>query len=154
MLQLLKCDQSKALSNLKPISQPITTMNIASLQLAQNARNKINNALDDCGIGNDLNERFSKAQEQVAVFCANVQRKITSQLLYDLMQNVPAGICQRGDPSYHANRAIKTGLAGAIGSFVKWDVNEALEIAADIAEDVNAHSEAKTIRAMIEPLDS
>jgi len=44
--------------------------------------------------------------------------------------------------------AIEKALPGLIGELVEWDVASALELAANLAEDVNAHDEAAAIRGM------
>ena len=65
---------------------------------------------------------------------------MTRQSIYNELTNRPCGI-------EHQN-ALRMGIVHAIGAYLKWDVIDALEIAADIAEDVNAHAEAKAIREM------
>lgn len=114
----------------------------------QNKSSEIRDSLNDCGIGHDVQQRFSEASKIAAKFCADLQSKICSQLMYDLMQNVPTGIIQRGGAAYHAKHAIERGLVSFIGAFVQWDLVDALNLGADIAEDVNAHGEAKLIREM------
>lgn len=106
----------------------------------------VNSALNSCGIGSDLQARFNAANDAITAFCCDLQRRATNQLLYDLTTNVPCGILNWDEAN--AQHAIRSAIAGAVGSLVKYDVSEALEIAADIAEDVNAHSEAAQIRTM------
>jgi len=106
----------------------------------------VSNALDSCGIGHDLQTRFNAATDAITAFCCDLQRRATNQLLYDLTTNVPCGILDHEQAT--GPHAIRAAIAGAVGSLVKWDITEALEIAADIAEDVNAHSEAAQIRAI------
>jgi hypothetical protein len=62
------------------------------------------------------------------------------QAIYNELTNKPCGIEHRD--------ALRMGIVTAIGALVKWDVIDALELAADIAEDVNAHGEARAIREM------
>jgi hypothetical protein len=45
--------------------------------------------------------------------------------------------------------ALRLAIVSAVGCFVHYDIHGALEIAADIADDVNAHPEAAQIRAMV-----
>ncbi len=108
---------------------------------------EVANALDQCGIGHDLNARFNESAELITKFCASLQRRAMQQALYDLTTNVPCGILTRAQAN--GEHALKCAIAGAVGEFVQWGISEALEVAADIAEDVNAHSEAAQIRAMI-----
>lgn len=110
--------------------------------------NEVATALDSCGIGSDVNKRFSHINKVTSEFCAELQRKIISQAFYDLMNNVPTGTIS-SDEVDSGEHAIKSGISSAIGAYVKWDINRAMEIAASILEDVNAHSEAQMLRERI-----
>ncbi len=109
-------------------------------------RTKVANALDECGIGHDLNDRLRVQFEGVAKFCAMLEARILSQVVYNAVYNVPLGIVSAADCT--VQKAIRQALPGACGEFVQWDITDALELAADIAEDVNAHGEAAKIRAL------
>ncbi len=106
----------------------------------QTDRNRVLNALNECGVGEDLGERLNKTSEQLADFCANLQKSVARQSVYNELTNKPCGIEHRN--------ALRMGLVSAIGALVQWDVVEALELCGDIAEDVNAHAEAAKIREM------
>jgi hypothetical protein len=93
-------------------------------------------------VGEDLGERLNAVNDELAEFCANLQKSVIRQAIYNELTNKPCGIEHRS--------ALRMGLVSAIGNLIKWDVIEALELAGDIAEDVNAHSEAAQIRAMAE----
>ena len=108
----------------------------------QTNRNAVLNALNECGVGEDLDKRLNEANEQLADFCAQLQKSVMRQAIYNELTNKPCGIEHRN--------ALRMGLVSAIGNLLKWDVIDALELAADIAEDVNAHSEAAAIRNMAE----
>lgn len=97
-------------------------------------RGAVLNALNECGVGENLSERLNKTSDDLADFCANLQKSVTRQSIYNELTNRPCGIEHRD--------ALRMGLVSAIGNLLKWDVIDALELAADIAEDVNAHSEA------------
>lgn len=43
-------------------------------------------------------------------------------------------------------REITRALVTTCGRFVKWDIGKAIELCADILEDVNAHEEAAALR--------
>ncbi len=108
-------------------------------------RNAVLNALNECGVGEDLDVRLNKANEQLADFVAALTKSVTRQAIYNELTNKPCGIEHRN--------ALRMGLVSAIGALVKWDVIEALELCGDIAEDVNAHGEAKQIRDMAKHLN-
>ncbi len=106
----------------------------------QTDRNRVLNALNECGVGENLDERLNKEHEQLADFCAALQKSVSRQAIYNELTNKPCGIEHRN--------ALRMGLVSAIGALVQWDVIEALELCGDIAEDVNAHAEAAKIRDM------
>lgn len=112
----------------------------------QTNRNAVLNALNDCGVGENLDANLRKQTERVAEFCANLTKNAIGQAVYNELTNKPCGI-EYGDP-------LKMGIVSAIGNLVQWDLIAALEIAADIAQDVNAHSEAAAIRAMANKLET
>lgn len=105
-----------------------------------NDRNAVLNALNECGVGEDLGERLNKTNDALAEFCANLQKSVIRQSIYNELTNRPCGIEHRD--------ALRMGLVSAIGALIQWDVIDALELAADITEDVNAHTEAAAIRDM------
>jgi hypothetical protein len=107
---------------------------------------EINSALDSCGIGHDVDGQFHEQFAEIATFCADLQKRACQQAAYNLLRNVPLGILTRDETKGHA---IRSAIAGAVGALVEWSIDGALEIAGDIAEEVNAHAEAKQIRAMI-----
>jgi hypothetical protein len=90
----------------------------------------------------------SAALTAITVFCTDLEKRAVAQLQYDLETNVPRGILTPQEAA-DGSHAIRCAIASAIGSFVHYDIYGALEIAADIAEDVNAHPEAAQIRAMV-----
>ncbi len=107
-------------------------------------RNVVLNALNACGVGENLDQRLRETYEGLADFCASLQKSVMSQAVYNELTNKPCGIEHRD--------ALRMGLVSAIGALVKWDVSEALELCGDIAEDVNAHGEAAKIRDMANTL--
>lgn len=109
-------------------------------------RNNVLNALNECGVGEDLDKRLNDLNEKLADFCASLQKSVMGQAIYNELTNKPCGI------EHHD--ALRMGLVSAIGALVQWDVIDALELAADIAEDVNAHSEARQIRDMAQTINA
>lgn len=87
------------------------------------------------------------ATKAITTFCADLQKRALDQLQYDLESNLPSGRISAQEAA-DGSHAIRRAIASAVGSFVHYDILGALEIAADIAEDVNAHPEAAQIRAM------
>lgn len=84
--------------------------------------------------------------EKIGKFIGALSEKCFNQLTYDVYTNVPTGVMNRDDVSGHA---LKSGIASACGVLVQWDINEALELCANILEDVNAHPEAKMLRDLV-----
>jgi hypothetical protein len=84
----------------------------------------------------------------ISAFCADLQKRAIAQLDYDLKSNVPFGILSPAEAA-EGSHALRLAIVSAVGSFVHYDIHGALEIAADIADDVNAHPEAAQIRAMV-----
>jgi hypothetical protein len=79
----------------------------------------------------------------------SIREKCETQFKYNCETNVPKGIVAIDDT---ADNAIRLGLVSALGKHLDWSIPDALTLAADIAEDVNAHDEAAQIRAMFEPV--
>lgn len=107
-------------------------------------------ALDQSGIGHDIVDRLHKHHEEIGNWAGALVRRASNQAAYDLIRNVPAGIMSRAEAT--PERAVHVGLVGTCGAFVKWDPAKALELCADILEDVNAHQEAAAVRKMIDGL--
>ncbi len=117
-----------------------------SAETFQTNRNAVRNALNECGVGEDLDVRLNKANEEFADFCAALQKSVSRQAIYNELTNKPCGIEHRN--------ALRMGLVSAIGALIQWDIIEALEVCGDIAEDVNAHAEAAKIREMATNLNA
>jgi hypothetical protein len=94
-----------------------------------------------------MNTFPASALDLISAFCADLEKRAISQLRYDLESNVQFGILTP-EEALQGSHALKIGIVGAISSLVSFDICAALEFAADIAENVNAHREAAQIRAM------
>ena len=106
-------------------------------QKRQKARD---NALDECGIGSDVQNCLEDGGNAIAALLADVSVRCQRQLAHDLLTNAPCGIdIGAGDVGEHA---VKQGLVSAIGKLVNWDIYAAREMCALILEDVNDHTEA------------
>lgn len=90
----------------------------------------------------------ASALAAITAFCADLQKRAISQLQYDLESNVQFGVLTAAEAA-EGSHALRLAIVSAVGSFVHYDIYGALEIAADIAEDVNAHPEAAQIRQMV-----
>lgn len=109
------------------------------------AKTKCDIALDECGIGHDLQQHLRFGANAIAQLTALLVRRCSHQLHQELLVNVPTGISpRRFDPDVVLRRA----LPGVVGEFLKWDTTDAIDFAADVAEDVNAHDVAGKIREM------
>ena len=96
-------------------------------------------------------ENFSKqireAVELASKFSADLAAKTAGQAVHDQITNLPCGIYHRSQ--YSPRKAFLSALAGACGRAVGFGTDDALELAADILEDVNAHAECAQVRAMM-----
>ncbi len=86
----------------------------------QTDRNRVLNALNECGAGEDLGERLNKTSEQLADFCANLQKSVSRQSVYNELTNKPCGIKHRN--------ALRMGLVSAIGALIQWDVSRCAKL--------------------------
>ena len=109
-----------------------------------------NAALDECGIGHDVQERHRAAAEVLADTAAQFLKFAMGQLAHDLLTNEPLGIDYGDGPEEQAAHATRRGLVATIGKLVGWDIYEARKFAAEILEDVNDHDEAAILFAKAE----
>lgn len=108
---------------------------------------KASDALLQAGINLDqATKNIDQTTEAAIDLCATIVKRATSQAMYDNFTNVPAGIIQ---PSEVGPESLRRALPGALGTYLEWDVIDALQLAADILEDVNAHDECAKVLAMI-----
>lgn len=103
-------------------------------------------ALDDCGIGHDVDIRLSEQFKVIGEFFGKAQSYASGQATYSQITNVPCGILSHEQAN--AAHAIKSGVIRAMGELLEWSIDDAIEFAADILEDSNAHSEAAQVRGM------
>jgi len=106
---------------------------------------KVNASLDDCGIGHGVRDRMGSHIGAAADFVGRITRGIMGQLTYDHLHNVPMGTIRACDLT--VDHAILGGTVHAVGAFLKWDIGAAMEFAADVLDDVNAHPEAAIVRS-------
>jgi hypothetical protein len=109
-------------------------------------RHKIENALDSCGLGYDLQQRLDVTMKRIAVLAADVCAASTTQALHDALTNRPQGIVNDSVGKDDAERAFVSGVVSILGALVEWDICDARRIAADLLEDVNDHEKAAEVR--------
>lgn len=110
-------------------------------------RQKIENALDSCGIGSDIQQRLDTIQKQIAVYGGQVIASANTQALHDALTNRPHRINNHCVGKTDAAKAMVSGIVSFLGALVEWDIDDARQIAAEILEDVNDHNHAAEIRA-------
>jgi hypothetical protein len=110
------------------------------------AQHAIENALDACGIGHDIQQRLGETLKRIAVLTADVNAAATGQALHDALTNRPHGIENGSIGKDDAERAFTSGVISILSAMVEWDIDAARRIAADLLEDVNDHDRAAEIR--------
>jgi len=118
----------------------------------QTKRNKSLGAFESiglCKLGNMELAMADRLEEITGTFA----RRFLSHAMHNLHVNIPCDIIP-GDiePTELAYNTAKSAIVSSVGSLVQWDVLEAMEICADILEDVSAHPEAAKMRDTIEVL--
>jgi hypothetical protein len=114
-------------------------------------RQQMQDALDGCGIGRDVEERLNAGHQAIAACAAAFIERAGRQLAYNLLTNIPCGVDIGFDPTEHA---IKHGLVTTISARVNFCVSDAERFAADILEDVNDHTLAAFLRKKADQLDA
>lgn len=110
-------------------------------------RAAVENALNSVGTsGHLIAQHLRDTTAAAASFCGQVHARTVEQATHDLLTNIPCGILRDNEAT--PQRALLTALVSAIGSELSWDIPAALELCADILDDVNAHDEAAAVRAM------
>jgi hypothetical protein len=108
------------------------------------------NAYDLLGIPHDWSGRILQQATEAGRLAALITQKTATQAAYDIFQNIPCGVLSASEPPRSSLRAIPC----AVGEWLNWDINSALNLCADILDDVNAHAESAILRAMIEEVQS
>jgi hypothetical protein len=93
-----------------------------------------------------MKDEIQKAAKLAAAFGADVVGRTVMQALHNHFVNLPAGILDRLTAT--ARHATTSGIVGAVGAFVGWNIDEALAFCRDVLDDVNAHKAAKQVEAM------
>lgn len=113
-------------------------------------RAKAQTAFESIGLYK-IENHVLKLSEIIGRATSGLASRIMSQGLHNLTVNIPCGIIDTGiSPAILAEKTFKTALSGFCGEAVKWDINEALTLCADILDDVNAHTEAQELREKIQ----
>lgn len=77
---------------------------------------------------------------------AGIRAKAVAQFAYNVETNVPADIIA---PDAAVEHAIRQGVVSAMSAFHHFDIDAAVNFAADILEDVNAHTESAQVRGLV-----
>jgi hypothetical protein len=75
-------------------------------------------------------------------FLIDVLEKAEAQLQHSLTTNVPKGILKREDI---VENAFRHGLVSAFSKLNQWGIEPSVQLAAELLEDVNAHSLARPL---------
>lgn len=89
----------------------------------------------------------SRAQEfqgQLAALLESIRRKAEAQFTYNEQTNIPAGITA---PADSVATALNHGMASGWNTVNQWDCNAAIDLAHELLEDCNCHTEAAALRA-------
>jgi hypothetical protein len=105
------------------------------------------------GLG-DITQRMHDATARASRFIGLASNRIFTQLTYDFLINQPSGITEteyrEHEQEKAAKRAVLTGIVSALGQYIEWGPDAALDLAAAILDDVNAHDQADKVRKMKE----
>ena len=116
-------------------------------QTFETYRAERDNALNALGLSNERMESdLEKTVNLVGEFSQNVLGVATHQATYHLLTNLPCNVIEPWEDI--PADSLRTGIVNALGKYVGWGIGEALELCADILEDVNAHKVAATLREM------
>ena len=77
----------------------------------------------------------------------SIRDSALSQFEYNLKENIGRGILTVGECAEHA---VAQGVVSGVSKMHKWDINQQIELAAKMLEDVNAHREAAILFKMVE----
>ena len=89
---------------------------------------------------NDAQNEFAAGLNTLLI---NIRDKAMSQFDYSVRENVPRGILPVEQIAGHA---INHGVVSAMSQRNQWGIEPSIEFAADVLEDVNAHTEAAMLR--------
>lgn len=88
-------------------------------------------------------ETAAEFQVQLSTLLSLIKSKAETQFKYNIETNVPSKILRLSDC---VENAIHHSLVSTFSEVNDWDILASLDLAADLLEDVNAHSEAKRLR--------
>ena len=91
----------------------------------------------------DLTRQFCTARDQLL---ASIRRAATHQFRYSLKENLPRGILTVAEV---VDQALTHGIISTVSARYEYGVEPVIAFAADLLEDVNAHTEAQMLRATI-----
>lgn len=108
----------------------------------QQRLNEIKNHLEEAGIWH-VDELSKRLGEEQGLFLDILAKRFLTQAFYEVMTNVPTGLTRREDAP---REGFKRALVGAVAHYLRWDLKQTQEFAADVLEDVNFHDLAQVVR--------
>lgn len=109
--------------------------------------NHFSAALNNSGIygGANFHRHASAGIAKINKLASEIASAITAQFLYNLSVN--HACLKEKNKSAHLDDAIKNGLVSTISTYLGFSLEDTQELCAALAEDVNHHSLAASIRA-------
>ncbi len=84
----------------------------------------------------DFHGCVADALAELARFLGLLHNRFGSQLPYDILINLPAGIVHRETVAKHT---VRFALVAALGEYLQWDTQQVTRLAAELLEDSNVH---------------
>jgi len=94
----------------------------------------------------ELTHHVEDAAKKAADFASTLNTRTVAQATYDMLTNVPCGVLHAADAT--PETALRAALVLTIGQYLQWNITDAVNLCADILDDVNAHDLAKQVRAL------
>ena len=117
-------------------------------------KNKAIDAFESIGLGMIENHNLALS-DTLADISGHLSKVYLSQGLHNLTVNIPCGIIDENIlPTELAKRTALHALVSTISHVVEFDIVSALEVCADLMEDVNGHAEAKMLRDMADNMSN
>jgi hypothetical protein len=84
----------------------------------------------------DFQDCVADAMAELSQFLGILHKQLDSQLPYDILTNLPAGIVQRDTIAKHT---VRFAMVAALGEYLQWDTQQVTRLAAELLEDCNLH---------------
>lgn len=97
------------------------------------------------------NTKAQRAQEfsdKLSALLTRIRERAISQFGYNESVNIPAG---RMKPDEAVENGVMRGVVSGLANYHGYGVEPCIQFAADLLEDVNAHTECAVVTKMLEP---